>query len=91
MRIQYCLDCDGRKRRTRDVVSDWASITVLQGDDLARYLVGTAGYVLLDQTDRFLKVMVNLDVVSETAFAALCYEPGGSIETGPAAGVYSKR
>ena len=74
MRIQYCFDCDGRKRRTRDVVSDWASITVLQGNDLARYLVGTAGYVLLDHTDRFLKVMVNLDVVSETAFAALCYE-----------------
>lgn len=74
MRIQYCFDSNGRRRRTRDVVSDWASVTVLRGDDLARYLVGTAGYVLLEYTDRFLKVMVNLDVISETAYAALCYD-----------------
>ena len=74
MRIFYCVDSAGRKRRTRDVLNDWRRLTVRQGPELATYLVDTVGYVLLERTERFLRVRVNLDVVSETAFAALCYE-----------------
>ena len=67
MRVQYFLVSQGRKRSTQAVFSDWKPIAVLEGDPLSRYLVRTVGYVLLEQTDRFLKVMINFDVVSETA------------------------
>lgn len=74
MRLQYYVDSEGRKRCAQAVLSDWKPIATLDGDHLSRYLVCIVGYVLLEQSDRLLKVIINFDAVSEAACAALCYE-----------------
>ena len=51
MRIQVFIDADGRKRSVQAVLSDWKSVAACSDTELLRYLVQTAGYVLIDPAE----------------------------------------
>lgn len=74
MRVRYYIDHDGRKVGARSVENEWQAVSHLDGDRLAWHLVDTVGYVLLESTDRHLKVRLNFDALGDTALARLLYE-----------------
>lgn len=74
MRVRYYIDQDGHKRGAKSVQDDWQPVNQLYDERLAWHLVDTVGYVLLEFTDRHLKVRLNYDALGDTALARLLYE-----------------
>ena len=74
MRIQVFIDSEGRKRSVQAVLSDWQSIAARTDSELLRYLVNTAGYVLIDQDQRRLHSSIDYRSASDEAITALIYE-----------------
>lgn len=74
MRVRYYIDQDGHKLGAKSVHNDWEPVNQIYGERLAWHLVETVGYVLLESTERHLKVRLNFDSLGDTALARLLYE-----------------
>lgn len=74
MVVQYYIDEKGRKLSSQFVVSSWRPIAALDGAALSRYLVWTAGLVLVQHTSDRMQISLNFNAISEMALAAMAYE-----------------